>query len=171
MNEQRSPASANPEPTKKPPRLHRRRFLETGAWAATGVVGLTLFGTGGRFIVGDALKEQEAQWVNLGAVADLPIGQMHRATFTLRRKDAWRTTEEQGLLYVFSEDGAAFTVLSAVCTHLGCNVHWEEETSEFRCPCHDAHFSQAGEVMSGPPQRALSGLESKIENGTLLVLV
>ncbi len=171
MDEQKDTPPTDAKPKDAAQSMDRRRFLETGAWTAMGAVGITLLGTGGRFIVGDALKAQAAQWVSLGAVADLAAGQVHKTTYNLRRKDAWRTVEEKGLLYVFSQDGATYTALSAICTHLGCNVHFEEETGGFRCPCHDAHFNQAGEVVSGPPRRALAQLDTKLENGELLVLV
>ena len=170
MDEEKFPLNDVPV-SKKSGGIGRRRFLETGAWTAASAVGLTLLGTGGRFIVGDALKAQAAQWVSVGEVTSLVAGQIHKTTYTLRRKDAWRTIEEKGLLYIFSQDGAAYTALSAICTHLGCNVHFEEESGGFRCPCHDAHFSQAGEVVSGPPRRALARLATKLENGELWVLV
>lgn len=169
MDEQKFPLNNVSEP--KPPEMGRRRFLETGVWATTSVVGLTLFGTGGRFIVGDALKDKDEQWINLGEIASLSAGQMHQTAYSLRHKDAWRTVEEKGLLYVFSDDGTTYTVFSAVCTHLGCNVHWEEARDGFSCPCHDASFSRTGEVLGGPPRQALTQLEAKIEDGVLLVLV
>lgn len=171
MSDHHLPTNDEAESEKQQPRLARRRLLATGVWATTSLVGLTLSGIGGRFVVGDALNTPEAQWVKVGEVASLPTGQMHQAAYTLHRKDAWRTTEEQGLLYVFSTDGAAYTVLSAVCTHLGCNVHWAAESSQFHCPCHDAAFSQSGAVLSGPPRRALTQLEAEVDNGILMVKV
>lgn len=171
MDKDQISAQAGSEQKTPQQSMNRRQFLETGALATGGVMGLTLIGTGGRFIVGDALKNKAAEWVNVGEVASLPAKQMHKVTYNLRRKDAWRTIEEKGLLYIYSEDGATYTVLSAVCTHLGCNVHWEDEGNEFRCPCHDAHFDQRGAVVSGPPRRALPQLETKIEAGVLMVLV
>jgi Rieske Fe-S protein len=171
MDKQPSPVQAGSEPETLRPNVNRRQFLESGVWATTGVVGLALLGTGGRFVVGDALESKSAEWVNVGEVASLAANQVHKVTYTVRRKDAWRTIEEKGLLYVYSEDGATYTVLSAVCTHLGCNVHWEDDGNEFRCPCHDAHFDRHGAVVSGPPRRALPQLETKIEAGILMVLV
>lgn len=159
--------SSNPESE----RMGRRRFLESSVLATTGVVGATLLGVGGRFVAGDALKSQNAQWVQIGEVTNFPQGQVHKATYNTRRKDAWRTVEEKGLLYVYSEDGTNYTVISAVCTHLGCNVHSNEESGGFRCPCHDAYFNRNGDVVSGPPRRGLVVVEAKIEAGTLSVLV
>jgi Rieske Fe-S protein len=171
MSEQQSSEDDNPSLENKPQAMGRRRFLETGVWTATGAISLTLFGTGGRFAVGNAFEETEAKWVKVGEITALPAGQMHRTDYSMRRKDAWHTVEAKGVLYVFSEDGQQYTALSGVCTHLGCNVHWKEESESFHCPCHDADFDRAGAVLSGPPPRPLTRLETKVENGTLLVLL
>ena len=65
-------------------RIGRRRFLEVSALATSGVMGVTLLGVGGRFFVGDALKAQNAQWVQLGEVAAFPQGEVHKATYQFR---------------------------------------------------------------------------------------
>lgn len=151
--------------------ISRRSLLETGVWATTGVIGLTLAGAGGRFLVGNALVPAERQWVALGQTAKLPANQMHIITYKKRSKDAWRRTERPGLLYVYSEDGADYRALDAACTHLGCNVHWKEESNRFYCACHDAFFSQQGEVVSGPPPAPLQRIETKVEEGVLYALL
>lgn len=48
-----------------------------------------------------------------------------------------------------------FIALSAVCTHLGCIVKWIDESQEFLCPCHAGRFAASGQVLGGPPPRAL----------------
>lgn len=50
---------------------------------------------------------------------------------------------------------AGFTALSAVCTHLGCIVRWQEDKGEFLCPCHAGRFDATGKVISGPPPKPL----------------
>jgi len=151
--------------------ISRRRFLEIGFWVATGAAGLVVGGAGTRFLVGDSLKPKPEQWVKVGEVADLLAGQVHKAIYTVRTYDAWREAEETGLIYCFSDDSAEYTVLDATCSHLGCNVHWQEETSKFACPCHNGAFTREGEVISGPPPAPLRRLQTKIENGVLLALV
>src|SRR3989338_7135204 len=44
---------------------------------------------------------------------------------------------------------------SAICTHLGCIVDWDNQKREIQCPCHAGFFDLEGRVVSGPPPRPL----------------
>ena len=44
---------------------------------------------------------------------------------------------------------------SAVCTHLDCTVQFKADTSELWCACHNGTYDLGGNVVSGPPPRAL----------------
>ena len=62
-----------------------------------------------------------------------------------------------------------FHALSAICTHLGCVVHWEAATERVACPCHAGFFAPDGRVLSGPPPRPLPSYETSVSGTTLRV--
>lgn len=47
----------------------------------------------------------------------------------------------------------------AVCTHVGCVVHWNGFEKCWDCPCHGSHFAPDGEVLNGPALSALDRVE------------
>ena len=38
------------------------------------------------------------------------------------------------------------------CSHLGCELQWNEEEQSFDCPCHGSRFSREGELLDNPAQ-------------------
>jgi glycine/D-amino acid oxidase-like deaminating enzyme/nitrite reductase/ring-hydroxylating ferredoxin subunit len=51
---------------------------------------------------------------------------------------------------VFRSEKGELTILSPVCTHLGCDVRWNREASSWDCPCHGSRFGPGGNVINGP---------------------
>jgi cytochrome b6-f complex iron-sulfur subunit len=62
-----------------------------------------------------------------------------------------------------------FAAHSAVCTHLGCIVHWSPEKKEFECPCHAARFDGEGKVIAGPPPGPLPSYNAAVVQGEVIV--
>lgn len=60
---------------------------------------------------------------------------------------------------------------SAVCTHLGCIVAYDEDRSpDIVSPCHDGHFSvRNGTVISGPPPAPLKEYPVAVEKDQIYV--
>lgn len=52
------------------------------------------------------------------------------------------------------------TLRSAVCTHVGCIIHWNGFEKCWDCPCHGSQFATDGSVLNGPAVRPLAQVES-----------
>lgn len=65
-----------------------------------------------------------------------------------------------------------FVAYDAICTHLGCRVHynkvavkgWENNPQQSFCPCHGGVFDpKTGKVLDGPPPRPLPKIRLEID--------
>lgn len=159
----------------EPERTHtvpRRELLSTlGFWGATLTAAAILGVPAARFAAGNSLEQGAEHWVPVGAPDKLAPDDFTRVVYEVRTKDAWREVTKEGLIYVrpVQRGGASgeFLALSAVCSHLGCNVRWRKEESRFACPCHAGFYDPKGEVISGPPPRPLRQLETRVRDGVL----
>jgi glycine/D-amino acid oxidase-like deaminating enzyme/nitrite reductase/ring-hydroxylating ferredoxin subunit len=57
---------------------------------------------------------------------------------------------------VYRDDEGRLHERSAVCTHLGCVVHWNAGEKSWDCPCHGSRFGVDGTVLNGPARSALA---------------
>lgn len=56
------------------------------------------------------------------------------------------------------------------CTHLACAVRYVDEEKKIQCPCHNGWFNaETGEVIQGPPPRALPQLNVVVKEGKVYV--
>ena len=68
---------------------------------------------------------------------------------------------EPAILVRLAED--KFVAFGQKCTHLQCPIIWKNDEKIFFCPCHRGAFNGAtGEVLYGPPERALPKLRIEI---------
>jgi cytochrome b6-f complex iron-sulfur subunit len=59
--------------------------------------------------------------------------------------------------------------LSAVCTHLGCIVKWNNIEKQFICPCHGAKFALSGKVLDGPAPKPLPIFPAKVVDDKIVI--
>jgi glycine/D-amino acid oxidase-like deaminating enzyme/nitrite reductase/ring-hydroxylating ferredoxin subunit len=59
---------------------------------------------------------------------------------------------------VYKDPDGTLNIYSAVCTHIGCSVHWNAAEKSFDCPCHGSRFSCKGKVLNGPANSDLKPL-------------
>ncbi len=154
-----------------------RQFVATG-FAGNGIT----FGTLSGMMIRDAIMGLKNPWSDLFDPARLPVrgGVWNYLTENVDYpfymiKDRLMPSEsptlenlERGQGCVLKVDGqriAAYrnsdghiTELSAVCTHLGCIVHWNEAGTSWDCPCHGSRFDVMGNVIAGPAETPLEAI-------------
>ena len=70
-----------------------------------------------------------------------------------------------GAVAVYRDEAGDFTLLSPICTHLGCKVHWNGAEKSWDCPCHGSRFHCEGEVLEGPAVSPLKLLNIVEDDG------
>ncbi|MBX3442861.1 MAG: FAD-dependent oxidoreductase [Planctomyces sp.] len=59
---------------------------------------------------------------------------------------------------VYRDEQGNVSICSAICTHMGCVVRWNDAESTWDCPCHGSRFNPRGEVIAGPAESPLKKL-------------
>jgi Rieske Fe-S protein len=62
-----------------------------------------------------------------------------------------------------------YKAFSAVCTHLQCTVQYVPGQSKIWCACHNGQFNLNGEVMAGPPPKALEEYKVTVKGEEIIV--
>ena len=77
----------------------------------------------------------------LAKVSDVPVGSVFQYT----------NPQDGTPGYLFQPKAGTFLAFSAVCSHMGCIVNFDQVANVFQCPCHGANYDgTTGEVTSGP---------------------
>jgi Rieske Fe-S protein len=152
------------------PKPDRRGVLQ--ALAIGGVVGCGALAVPSvRFLVAPASGGAGAgRWIKTVALDSLPEGEPKRVGLVADRRDAWTLEKavELGAVWLVRK-GDEVTAYSVTCPHLGCAVDRGAGGHGFYCPCHDSAFDAKGERLSGPSPRPLDSLETRVEDGVVLV--
>jgi menaquinol-cytochrome c reductase iron-sulfur subunit len=115
-------------------------------------------------------KPTETKWSDAGPVAELQSSTKPQIrTVMVEQVDGWRKTVSEKIVYISKDPAGKLSILSAVCPHLGCSVQWQDGKNAFVCPCHSAVFDASGGRAAGPAPRGMDTLDSKVEDGRLLV--
>lgn len=153
---------------------HRKQMVSTG-YAGDGMT----FGTMGAFINADIVLNKKNPWTELYSLKRFkkPTRVLKSGYKVLRNFLGKRIPrKELSLEEIKPDTGAVLTIkgkkiafyktrdggiikLSAICTHMGCVVSWNNEAKTWDCPCHGSRFTKEGKVYNGPAKRNLKNLE------------
>ncbi|GGD83602.1 FAD-dependent oxidoreductase [Paenibacillus nasutitermitis] len=84
-------------------------------------------------------------------VEDLQLGEGGVVSFNGKRAGAYK--ERDGVVHL----------VDTTCTHMGCELDWNNGDRTWDCPCHGSRFSYDGEVIEGPATKALKKLSPNNE--------
>lgn len=56
---------------------------------------------------------------------------------------------------IYKDEFGSVHAVSATCTHMGCDVSFNQTERSWDCPCHGARYSVDGRVLNGPADRDL----------------
>ncbi len=136
--------------------FERRSFLHKVVGGVGAIVAASTLYPVVKFIIPPAKAVKNVSELTAGKAAEVPDG--------------------TGKIYQFNEDkvivvnkGGSLTAVSAVCTHLGCLVHWDNGAGQLACPCHGAKYKQTGEIISGPQPKPLKLYKAKIQGADIII--
>jgi glycine/D-amino acid oxidase-like deaminating enzyme/nitrite reductase/ring-hydroxylating ferredoxin subunit len=151
-------------------------------YVITGQTGIGMtHSTIGGLIVADQIMGRENAWAELYDPARAPLRALGEvlseglntvAQYAELLKGGDLASEEEiqpgsgavvgwgpGKVAAYRDEQGALHRRSAICTHLGCVVAWNEGERTWDCPCHGSRYDAYGKVVSGPARSDLRSIE------------
>lgn len=149
-------------------------------YVATGFAGNGLtFGTAAAMIIADAIQGRTNPWADLFAPdrkvlgrelwdyvkenADYPYYMVRDRLVSPDARSIRGIGRGQGKVVdyrgrrvaAYRNPAGELILRSAICTHMGCIVAWNDAERTWDCPCHGSRFHPDGRVISGPAEEPL----------------
>jgi glycine/D-amino acid oxidase-like deaminating enzyme/nitrite reductase/ring-hydroxylating ferredoxin subunit len=155
-------------------------YIATG-YSGTGMT----FGTVAAMLISDLITDRANPWTDLydakrvkplaGAKAfisenfDYPSHLISDRITLSQATNASELRENEGAIIrngakkvaAYRDTSGELHLLSPVCPHLGCYVHWNEFEKSWDCPCHGSRFSAEGKLLNGPSVSDLASEDSE----------
>jgi Rieske Fe-S protein len=136
--------------------ISRRELLNFAVYSSGALFAATAVLAGLGFIP----RDTSGPAIQVARIANVPEGQavyFHYPTSTLG--------DEAMLLHLPNGQFAAY---NQTCTHLSCGVFYQPDRQRVFCPCHEGVFNpETGEPVAGPPQRRLTRITLRQQDGVL----
>ena len=137
-------------------KITRRGFLDIVIGSGALVLGAVMTGTVVKYLLPPMKESGKAGEVQAAGTTELAVGQAKK--FDMNGSPA---------LLVHMPTG--YFALSAVCTHLGCIVEWDDRKQQVVCPCHNGTFDYRGNILGGPPPKPLPSYQAAVKGSHIMV--
>jgi thiosulfate dehydrogenase [quinone] large subunit len=184
---------ANPPPANESAKVganvDRRVLLRTGATAAAIGVGALIVGGIGRLSAGSPTTPDAAALSGVPSSAPAPLAGSgasavstasavkkppggvkiaHADAVPVGSAKAFTDPSTNQPAYLMQPRRGTFLAYTAVCTHQGCTVGFDQGSNQFACPCHGARFDgSTGDVLRGPARSPLAKIKVVESNGII----
>jgi cytochrome b6-f complex iron-sulfur subunit len=150
--------TTSPSPS-APPMTSRRRFLRyLLGFSVVSTLALVLAPVVAFLVPPKSGSAGTGGKVSAGTLEDIPLGQ--GKVVPMGSKPTIVLNTEQGV-----------KAYSAICTHLGCIVAFDDASATIVCPCHDGRFNPTtGAVVSGPPPAPLEPVTVSVEGDEIFLV-
>jgi menaquinol-cytochrome c reductase iron-sulfur subunit len=115
------------------------------------------------------LRKQAPGWSDAGTSADLAVNEPQERRFFQVVRTGWQEERVERTIWLVKKQDGSVTAFSPNCPHLGCGYRWFSADRQFKCPCHASLFDIDGKVLAGPAPRSLDTIDTKVEDGKVLV--
>jgi menaquinol-cytochrome c reductase iron-sulfur subunit len=134
--------------------LTRRQWLTITA-AGSGLIGAMLTVPALGYLLSPLFEQRRRQTFRVGAIDHIPFDTPTPLTVGVVSGEAYDTTPVERVVYVVRKANGRTLALANTCTHMQCNVHWQEDLHQFLCPCHGGLYDIDGRNIGGPPPSPL----------------
>jgi menaquinol-cytochrome c reductase iron-sulfur subunit len=150
--------------------LSRRALLSRVSIGLSGLAGAVVSVPILAYLLSPLINPPPQTWRDLGSVDTFAIGQTVKVDVEEPSPLPWAGRTARTAAWVRRTGDTSFTVFAVNCTHLGCPVNWVPNAGLFLCPCHGGVYNADGQVVAGPPPRALFTYQVRVQDGHVQIL-
>jgi len=147
----------------------RRNFMVRAIIGIFVFIGAVLAIPLGGFGILPAFRKKATGWSDAGTVNDLMVNEPQERRFLQLVKSGWQEAKQERSVWLVKRLDKSVVAYSPNCPHLGCGYRWFVAEKRFKCPCHASVFDIEGKLLSGPAPRSLDTLETKVEDGRVMI--
>ncbi len=133
----------------------RRQFIVAGTGAGMGFITLLLSIPAIGFVLSPLFSRQREAWITVGPIDDIPMGKPTARIVSMPIGEGFPVPPQRRVVYVLRKEDGSVLTLSNICSHMQCDVHWDEQLDQFLCPCHGGLYDINGQNVGGPPPSPL----------------